>query len=204
MQWQSAMWKQGAIRQEHHATLLGNVESRHPPPKQPHRARQSKLIARAPEITCFFPLIDFFKQEPSTATLKAGKLHSPPTLRPPMIEVHKLTKQFGSKLAVDELSFTVKKGEVLGFLGPNGAGKSTTMRMITGFIPPSSGDAKVCGLSITENPQEAKTKIGYLPESAPLYPDMTVSSFLSFCAEIRAPFNFAATSISSTSFQTGA
>jgi ABC-2 type transport system ATP-binding protein len=102
-----------------------------------------------------------------------------------MIEVHKLTKQFGSKLAVDDLSFTVKKGEVLGFLGPNGAGKSTTMRMITGFIPPSSGDAKVCGLSITENPQEAKTKIGYLPESAPLYPDMTVSSFLSFCAEIR-------------------
>ena len=102
-----------------------------------------------------------------------------------MIEVHKLTKQFGSKLAVDDLSFTVKKGEVLGFLGPNGAGKSTTMRMITGFIPPSSGDAKVCGLSISENPQEAKTKIGYLPESAPLYPDMTVSSFLSFCAEIR-------------------
>ena len=102
-----------------------------------------------------------------------------------MIEVHKLTKQFGSKLVVDDLSFTVKKGEVLGFLGPNGAGKSTTMRMITGFIPPSSGDAKVCGLSISENPQEAKTKIGYLPESAPLYPDMTVSSFLSFCAEIR-------------------
>jgi len=102
-----------------------------------------------------------------------------------MIEVESLTKQFGSKLAVDNLSFTVKKGEVLGFLGPNGAGKSTTMRMITGFIPPSHGDAKVCGISITDNPRVAKTKIGYLPESAPLYNDMTVTGFLKFCASIR-------------------
>jgi len=102
-----------------------------------------------------------------------------------MIEVENLTKQFGTKRAVSNLSFTVKKGEVLGFLGPNGAGKSTTMRMITGFIPPTSGDAKVCGISITDNPHAAKTKIGYLPESAPLYNDMTVVGFLKFCAAIR-------------------
>jgi ABC-2 type transport system ATP-binding protein len=102
-----------------------------------------------------------------------------------MIEVENLTKQFGSKRAVDNLSFTVKKGEVLGFLGPNGAGKSTTMRMITGFIPPSSGDAKVCGVSVIDDPKNAKTRIGYLPESAPLYPDMTVTGFLKFCASIR-------------------
>jgi ABC-2 type transport system ATP-binding protein len=102
-----------------------------------------------------------------------------------MIEVVKLSKNFGSKTAVDELSFTVEKGEVLGFLGPNGAGKSTTMRMVTGFLPPSSGDAKICGISITKNPAEAKTKIGYLPESAPLYNDMTVIGFLKFCASIR-------------------
>jgi ABC-2 type transport system ATP-binding protein len=102
-----------------------------------------------------------------------------------MIEVEKISKHFGSKVAVDELSFTVKKGDVLGFLGPNGAGKSTTMRMVTGFLPPSSGDAKICGISITENPFEAKTKIGYLPESAPLYNDMTVIGFLKFCASVR-------------------
>lgn len=102
-----------------------------------------------------------------------------------MIEVLSLTKQFGSKRAVDDLSFTVKKGEVLGFLGPNGAGKSTTMRMITGFFPPTSGDAKVCGVSIIDDPKAAKSKIGYLPESAPLYHDMTVLGFLKFCASIR-------------------
>lgn len=102
-----------------------------------------------------------------------------------MIEVEQLTKHFGSKMAVDDLSFTVKKGEVLGFLGPNGAGKSTTMRMITGFIAPSSGEAKVCGISVIDDPTQAKTKIGYLPESAPLYADMTVTGFLKFCADVR-------------------
>ena len=102
-----------------------------------------------------------------------------------MIEVDKLTKHFGTKRAVDQISFTVAKGEVLGFLGPNGAGKSTTMRMVTGFITPSSGDAKVCGISIVDRPAEAKTRIGYLPESAPLYQDMSVTAFLRFCAEIR-------------------
>ncbi|MFM2172032.1 MAG: hypothetical protein RI957_2261 [Verrucomicrobiota bacterium] len=102
-----------------------------------------------------------------------------------MIEVEHLTKHFGAKYAVNDLSFTVKPGEVLGFLGPNGAGKSTTMRMITGFITPSSGDAKVCGHSIVDHPYLAKEKIGYLPESAPLYNDMTVIGFLKFCADVR-------------------
>jgi len=102
-----------------------------------------------------------------------------------MIEVENLTKQFGTKTAVDNLSFKVSPGEVLGFLGPNGAGKSTTMRMVTGFIPPTSGDARLCGISIVDNPTEAKKKVGYLPESAPLYNDMTVVGFLRFCADIR-------------------
>jgi ABC-2 type transport system ATP-binding protein len=102
-----------------------------------------------------------------------------------MIEVENLSKHFGSKVAVDNLSFSVQKGEVLGFLGPNGAGKSTTMRMVTGFIPPTSGDAKLCGISIVDQPAEAKKKVGYLPESAPLYNDMTVSGFLRFCADVR-------------------
>ena len=102
-----------------------------------------------------------------------------------MIEVENLTKHFGAKFAVKDLSFTVKPGEVLGFLGPNGAGKSTTMRMITGFITPSSGDARVCGHSIIDEPFLAKQKIGYLPESAPLYNDMTVTGFLRFCADVR-------------------
>ncbi len=102
-----------------------------------------------------------------------------------MIEVENLTKRFGTKLAVDHLSFTVQKGEVLGFLGPNGAGKSTTMRMVTGFLPPTSGSIRICGTSVIENPTAAKRHIGYLPESAPLYNDMTVTGFLNFAAEIR-------------------
>jgi ABC-2 type transport system ATP-binding protein len=102
-----------------------------------------------------------------------------------MIEVENLTKQFGSKIAVDHLSFAVKPGEVLGFLGPNGAGKSTTMRMVTGFLPPTHGEARICGISVVSHPAEAKKKIGYLPESAPLYNDMTVIGFLGFCADIR-------------------
>ncbi|MCH7227559.1 ATP-binding cassette domain-containing protein [Verrucomicrobiaceae bacterium E54] len=102
-----------------------------------------------------------------------------------MIEVENLTKRFGSKLAVDHLSFTVEKGEVLGFLGPNGAGKSTTMRMVTGFLPPTSGSIRICGTSVIDDPKAAKRHIGYLPESAPLYNDMTVTGFLNFGAEIR-------------------
>ena len=102
-----------------------------------------------------------------------------------MIEVSNLTKKFGHKTAVDDLSFQVKKGEVLGFLGPNGAGKSTTMRAVTGFFPPTSGSIEICGISMIDRPREAKGHIGYLPESAPLYNDMTVTGFLRFCAEMR-------------------
>ncbi len=102
-----------------------------------------------------------------------------------MIEVRGLSKHFGDKKAVDNISFTVKKGEILGFLGPNGAGKSTSMRMITGFIPPTSGTAVIGGSDISEQPIEARKKIGYLPENAPVYPDMTVWDYLGFCAEIR-------------------
>ena len=102
-----------------------------------------------------------------------------------MIKVQNLTKLFGTKRAVDGVSFSVERGEVLGFLGPNGAGKSTTMRMLTGFIPPSAGTVTVGGFDMVENPIPAKRLIGYLPENAPAYTDMTVYGFLNFCAEIR-------------------
>src|SRR3954451_20567817 len=102
-----------------------------------------------------------------------------------MIRVQNLTKHFGPKAAVNGISFSVEKGEVLGFLGPNGAGKSTTMRMVTGFIPPSDGTISVGGFDMLENPIPAKRLIGYLPENAPAYTDMTVYGFLSFAAEIR-------------------
>ena len=102
-----------------------------------------------------------------------------------MIQVHSLSKNFNNFLAVDQVSFEVQKGEVLGFLGPNGAGKSTTMKMLTCFIPPSSGTAEICGFSILENPLEVRNQIGYLPESAPSYDEMLVGEFLNFVAEIR-------------------
>mgnify|MGYP002851275929 CR=1 FL=1 len=102
-----------------------------------------------------------------------------------LLEVNKLTKNFGPLTAVDNISFSVKKGDVLGFLGPNGAGKSTTMKMITGFLTPSSGAAIVCGKDIIDDPIEVKKSIGYLPEGAPLYGDMTAGSFLNFVAEMR-------------------
>jgi ABC-2 type transport system ATP-binding protein len=102
-----------------------------------------------------------------------------------MIQVQNLRKEFGAKVAVDNVSFTVNKGEVLGFLGPNGAGKSTSMRMVTGYFRPTSGSIKVGGIDMLENPEQAKRSIGYLPENAPLYSDMTVASFLGFCAEVR-------------------
>src|SRR5436305_5385496 len=102
-----------------------------------------------------------------------------------MIEVQNLKKTFGPKVAVDGISFSVGKGEVPGFLGPNGAGKSTTMRMITGFIPPSGGSVSVGGFDVVEDPIPAKRLMGYLPENAPAYTDMTVNGFLKFCAEIR-------------------
>jgi ABC-2 type transport system ATP-binding protein len=102
-----------------------------------------------------------------------------------MIKVENLCKLFGPKVAVDHISFTVERGEVLGFLGPNGAGKSTTMRMITGFIPPSEGKVSVGGHDMATDPIAAKRLIGYLPENAPAYADMTVESFLGFVAELR-------------------
>src|SRR6266699_2153545 len=102
-----------------------------------------------------------------------------------MIKVENLIKTFGPKRAVDGVSFSVERGEVLGFLGPNGAGKSTSMRMITGFIPPTSGTVRVGGFDIVDNPIQARQLIGYLPENAPAYTDMTVNGFLHFAAEIR-------------------
>ena len=102
-----------------------------------------------------------------------------------MIKVDNLVKTFGHKRAVDGISFSVERGEVLGFLGPNGAGKSTSMRMITGFIPPTEGAIQVGGYNMIENPLPAKRLIGYLPENAPAYADMTVSGFLNFAAELR-------------------
>ena len=102
-----------------------------------------------------------------------------------MINVQALSKNFNNFQAVDQVSFEVKPGEVLGFLGPNGAGKSTTMKMLTCFIPPTSGTAEICGYSILGNSLQVREKIGYLPESAPSYDEMLVEEFLNFVAEVR-------------------
>ncbi len=102
-----------------------------------------------------------------------------------MIQVRNLRKTFGPKVAVNGVTFTVEKGEVLGFLGPNGAGKSTTMRIVTGFIPPTDGEAIIGGFNIVDRPIEAKRLMGYLPENAPSYADMTVMGFLNFAADLR-------------------
>ena len=102
-----------------------------------------------------------------------------------MIEIDHLTKKFPQITAVDDISFSVERGEVLGFLGPNGSGKSTTMKMITGFLTPTSGTARVAGFDVGKQPIEVKKRIGYLPEGAPAWPDMTPLALLTFCAEIR-------------------
>ncbi|WP_339412525.1 ABC transporter ATP-binding protein [Pseudomonas sp. EA_35y_Pfl2_R5] len=102
-----------------------------------------------------------------------------------MIEIKNLTKRFAQHTAVDDLSFSVQPGEVLGFLGPNGAGKSTTMKMLTGFLAPTSGSASILGFDIQKDTLKAQRQIGYLPEGAPCYGDMTVRSFLEFIAEVR-------------------
>jgi len=102
-----------------------------------------------------------------------------------MIEINNLTKRYGALLAVDNISFSVGPGEVLGFLGPNGAGKSTTMKMITGFLAPTAGKIRVCGHDVETEPLGAKTCMGYLPEGAPCYPEMTVRGFLEFIADVR-------------------
>jgi len=102
-----------------------------------------------------------------------------------MIETRQLTKRYGDLTAVDNISFKVETGQVLGFLGPNGAGKSTTMKMIAGFLAPSSGSASVCGFDVIDQPLEAKRVVGYLPEGAPSYGEMTPRQFLGFIADMR-------------------
>lgn len=100
------------------------------------------------------------------------------------IQVSHLNKYYGERLALNDLNFTVKRGEILGFLGPNGAGKTTTMRILTGYMPPSSGTAQVAGYDVTKNSLEVRAHIGYLPENVPLYLDMTVVDYLSFVARL--------------------
>lgn len=102
-----------------------------------------------------------------------------------MIEARELSKRYGDIAAVDDVSFSVEKGEVIGFLGPNGAGKTTTMRMLTGFLPPTEGTAVIAGHDIFEEPIAARRSVGYLPENPPLYPEMTVSSYLDYVARIK-------------------
>src|SRR5712664_1498152 len=102
-----------------------------------------------------------------------------------MIEVENLTKRYGRTTAVDGVSFRVQKGEILGFLGPNGAGKTTTMRILTCYLPPTEGTARVAGYDVFEQPLEVKRRVGYTPETPTLYPDMDVGSFLDFCAKIK-------------------
>ena len=102
-----------------------------------------------------------------------------------MIEVREVTKRYGPFTAVDGVSFKVERGEILGFLGPNGAGKTTTMRILTGYMPPTEGQALVAGYDVFTQPIEAKRRTGYLPETPPLYPDMTVRDYLTFVAKIR-------------------
>jgi ABC-2 type transport system ATP-binding protein len=102
-----------------------------------------------------------------------------------LIEVQHLTKRYGRLTAVDDVSFRAERGEILGFLGPNGAGKTTTMRILTGFMPATEGRATVAGFDVFDQPIEAKRRTGYLPETPPLYPDMTVAEYLSFVAKIK-------------------
>ncbi len=102
-----------------------------------------------------------------------------------MIEVQDLTKSYGTVKAVDDISFTVNKGEILGFLGPNGAGKTTTMRILTGYMPATSGTARVAGFDVFRDSMEVRRRIGYLPETPPVYPDMTVETYLDFVARIK-------------------
>ena len=102
-----------------------------------------------------------------------------------MIEVQNLTKRYGRTTAVDGVSFKVEKGEILGFLGPNGAGKTTTMRVLTCYLPPTAGTARVAGYDVFADPLEVKRRVGYCPETPPLYPDLEVGEYLHFCAKIK-------------------
>ena len=102
-----------------------------------------------------------------------------------MIEVSHLTKKYGQVQAISDLNFSVQKGEIVGFLGPNGAGKTTTMKIITGFMAPTSGQVKVAGFDVFDNPIEVKKRIGYLPETPPVYTDMLVRDYLKYVAELK-------------------
>ncbi|HWQ32721.1 MAG TPA: ABC transporter ATP-binding protein, partial [Blastocatellia bacterium] len=102
-----------------------------------------------------------------------------------MIEVEHLTKSYGKGQAVNDISFTVNRGEILGFLGPNGAGKTTTMRILTGYLPATSGTARIAGFDVFEQSMEVRKRIGYLPEQPPLYPEMSVADYLTFVARIK-------------------
>jgi len=113
--------------------------------------------------------------------MQAGSESSAPVL----IEISHLTKRFGGFTAVSDVSFTVAKGEVLGFLGPNGAGKSTTMRMLAGFMTPTGGNARICGHDVQADAIAARRQLGFLPEGAPTYPEMSVQAFLRFAARVR-------------------
>ena len=103
-----------------------------------------------------------------------------------MIEVQHVSKRYGPVAAVNDVNFRVEAGQILGFLGPNGAGKTTTMRILTGYMPPTEGKALIAGYDVFDSPVEAKRRTGYLPESPPLYPDMTVREYLNFVAKIKA------------------
>ena len=103
----------------------------------------------------------------------------------PILEAHNLSRNFGDFVAVDEVNFTLNPGEIVGFLGPNGAGKTTTIKMLTGLLGPSSGTARVAGFDMAQSPLEAKARIGYLPEGAPAYGEMTAAGFLDFIADVR-------------------
>src|SRR5512147_808127 len=102
-----------------------------------------------------------------------------------MIRVQGLTKDYGSRRAVSDLNFEAKQGEIVGFLGPNGAGKTTTMRILTGYMPPTEGSAQVAGFDVVEESMEVRRRVGYLPETVPLYTDMTTLEYLTFMADLR-------------------
>ena len=102
-----------------------------------------------------------------------------------MIEVRDLTKYYGPTMALDRVSFRVEKGDIVGLLGPNGSGKTTLMRILTGFFPPTEGQAMVCGMDVEARSLEVRRRVGYLPENVVLYPDMSVFAFLEFCARVK-------------------
>ena len=125
------------------------------------------------------------KTQASTPSGVAGRQDNEHGEASTMIEVDSLTKRYGRATAVDGVSFRVEKGEILGFLGPNGAGKTTTMRILTCYLPPTEGTARVGGYDVFEQPMEVRRRVGYLPETPPLYPDMEVHDYLDFCAKIK-------------------